>query len=149
MAEILFYHLEKMRLEQVLPGLLEKTLERGWQAVLRVSSQERVDQLDQHLWTYRDESFLPHSAAGDGATQPIWITQDDDLPNNPDILFLADGAKASKEELEGFQRCVTIFSGHDEGAVNEARAFWKEAKAGGFDVTYWKQSEQGKWEKQG
>ncbi len=148
MTEVLFYHLERGAMEDVLPGLLEKTLERGWRAVVRASSRERVEALDGYLWTYRDESFLPHAAAGDGAAQPVWLTDNEDVPNKADVLFLTDHAKAAAYGLGAFARCVTIFDGRDEEALAAARAFWKEAKAAGHDVAYWKQSPEGRWEKQ-
>lgn len=149
MTEILFYHLERASLESVLPGLLEKTLERGWKAVVRAGSRERVEALDGHLWTYRDDSFLPHAAGGvDPARQPVWLSDGEDVPNAADILFLVDGATVEPARLGGFVRCVTIFDGGDADAVSAARAFWKDAKAAGHDATYWKQSESGRWEKQ-
>ena len=61
MTEVLFYHLQNMSLENVLPPLLEKSLERGWRVVVQSTSQERADALDAHLWTYRDDLFLPHA----------------------------------------------------------------------------------------
>ena len=60
MTEILFYHLQRQPLEKVLPSLLEKSLERGWQAAIQAVSEERLQALDDGLWTYADESFLPH-----------------------------------------------------------------------------------------
>ncbi len=149
MTEILFYHLERASLESVLPGLLEKTLDRGWKAVVRAGSRARVEALDGHLWTYRDDSFLPHAAGGvDPARQPVWLTDGDDIPNAADILFLVDGAKAEPAALGRYVRCVTIFDGGDAEAVAAARRFWKDAKAAGNDATYWKQSDAGKWVKE-
>jgi len=152
MTEIFFYHLERARLEGVLPELLEKTLVKGWKAVVRAGSRERVEALDGHLWSYRDESFLPHGAGvGDDKAserQPVWLTDDEDTPNGADVLFLVDGATQIVDGLEKFVRCVTIFDGGDETAVADARIFWKAAKDVGHDVTYWKQSAQGRWEKQ-
>ena len=148
MTEILFYHLERGRLEDVLPGLLEKTLERGWKAVVRAGSRARVEALDNYLWTYREESFLPHAASGEGESQPVWLTDADDAPNKADVLFLTDNVTAEASALGAFTRCVTIFDGRDEDALKGARAFWKEAKAAGHDAAYWKQSPEGRWEKQ-
>lgn len=147
MTEILFYHLERASLESVLPGLLEKTLERNWKAVVRAGDRARVEALDELLWTYRDDAFLPHAAAGDGARQPIWLTDGEDAPNGADVLFLVDGAPVP-ETLTQFSRCVLIFDGRDEDALARARDFWKQAKAAGHDATYWKQSPAGRWEKQ-
>ena len=151
MLEILFYHLERASLESVLPGLLEKTLERGWKAVVRASSRERVEAIDGLLWTYREDSFLPHAAGGDPdftARQPIFVTDGAETPNRAEVLFLIDGASAERDELSSFVRCVTIFDGGDAAAVNEARAFWKRAKEAGDEATYWKQSDSGRWETQ-
>lgn len=149
MTEVLFYHLERASLESVLPGLLEKTLARGWKAVVRASSRERVEALDAHLWTYRDESFLPHGAGGDGAAQPVWLTDGDEAPNDPQILFCVDGAEAAVDDISPLERCVMIFDGNDEEAVARARAFWKAAAAASHETTYWKQASNGRWEKQG
>ncbi|HXI88312.1 MAG TPA: DNA polymerase III subunit chi, partial [Parvularculaceae bacterium] len=110
---------------------------------------ERVEALDGHLWTYRDDSFLPHAAGGTHSElQPVWLTDTEEVPNGADVLFLVDGAEADPEALSGFSRCVMIFDGADEGAVTKARGFWKAAADAGHDATYWKQSEAGRWEKQ-
>ena len=149
MTEVLFYHLERASLESVLPGLLEKTLERGWKAVVRCGSRETVSRLDEILWTYDDHSFLPHSAdLAAAAGQPVFLTDNADMPNGADLLFLVEGATAEASAIGSLLRCVTIFDGGDEKAVAAARAFWKDAKAAGHDATYWKQSPQGRFEKQ-
>lgn len=149
MTEALFYHLERATLETVLPGLLEKTLERGWKAVVRCGSRATVERLDEALWTYSEESFLPHSADRERAhAQPIFLTDGDEAPNGAGVLFLVDNAAADAGALQPFTRCVTIFDGRDETALAAAREFWKAVKAAGHEATYWKQSSQGRWEKQ-
>ncbi len=86
MTEVRFYHLIDQRLERVLPQLLELSLQRGWRVVVQASSDERVEALDAHLWTYRDDSFLPHGTARgpDAVDQPVLITANDGNPNNGD-----------------------------------------------------------------
>ena len=145
--EVLFYHLERQPLERVLPGLLEKSLERGWRAVVQASSPERVQMLNSLLWTYREESFLPHGSAKDGPAhrQPIYLTEGEDNPNGADIRFLVDGADLA--DLSGYVRVVYLFDGHDERAVQQAREQWSAAKASGCSVTYWQQGPRGGWEK--
>lgn len=150
MTEALFYHLERATLEGALPGLLDKTLERGWKAVVRCGSRAMVERLDEALWTYSEDSFLPHTADRERAeTQPVWLTDSGEVPNGANVIFLVDNAVADPATLAGFTRCVTIFDGGDEAALASARAFWKAIKAEGHDTTYWKQSPQGRWEKQG
>jgi DNA polymerase III subunit chi len=149
MTEVLFYHLEQQPLERVLPSLVERTLERGWRAVIQAGSEERLAALDTLLWTYKDESFLPHGTKkdGDAELQPVYLTAGDDNPNGASVRFLVDGAAAA--ELAGYARLVYLFDGHDPAAVEQARAEWKRAKAAGCAVTYWQQGENGRWEKKG
>ena len=151
MAEVLFYHLEHARLDDVLPGLLEKTLQRGWTAIVRAGTDETIKRLDEWLWTYRDDSFLPHGADPApevAARQPIWLTTTTERPNHADLLFVVDRAEFHMDEINEFQRCVLIFDGQDETALSGARAFWKSVKATRADATYWRQNQSGRWEKQ-
>jgi DNA polymerase-3 subunit chi len=147
MAELLFYHLTRRRLEQVLPELLEKTLQRGWKAVVKGGSEERIQQLNGDLWTYGRASFLPHGVKADGFAdkQPVYLTTVDERPNNADVLFLVDGADAV--EVSAYARVCDLFDGNDEVAVESARQRWKRAKDAGHTLTYWQQSETGGWVK--
>jgi DNA polymerase-3 subunit chi len=148
MAEVLFYHLEQRPLESVLPALLEKVIERGWKAVVEVGSEERAKSLDTILWTYRDDSFLPHGMAGDelDPEQPILLTTGGGNNNGANVRFFAD--RAVPQSTDGYDRVVYLFSGHDPDAVTEARIAWKTLSEGN-DVTYWQQDQNGRWAKKG
>jgi len=145
--EVLFYHLERQPLERVLPSLLEKTLERGWRAVVQTGSEERLQALDMALWTYRDDSFLPHGSLKDGHAdaQPVFLTVGDDTPNGAGVRFLVDGAELGS--FAGLARAVYLFDGNDPDMVQHARQEWKRAKEAGCAVTYWQQNAAGRWEK--
>ena len=149
MTEVLFYHLEHQPLERVLPSLVEKTLERGWRAVVQAGSEERVEALDALLWTYREESFLPHGTKRDGnaAAHPVYLTMLEENPNGATVRFLVDGAEAP--DLTAYARVVYMFEGRDAAAVAKAREQWRSAKAAGCEVTYRQQSAEGRWEKKG
>lgn len=148
MTEILFYHLHRQPIERVLPALLEKSLERGWCVVVQASSDERIDALDAHLWTYRDDSFLPHGTVKESepAAQPILLTTGDDNANGAQARFLIDGAPMPADAA-AYQRIVLLFDGDDQDAVAAARERWTDAKAKGFEATYWQPDEQGRWVK--
>ena len=151
MTETLFYHLERRSLEYVLPGLIEKSLARGWRAVIKTDSSERSDALDNLLWTYDDQSFLAHAQSGDGegARQPVLITVEDENPNSAQILFCIGGASpADWAGVSALTRVVMLFDGRDAAMLGQARSAWKDAKAAGHDVTYWKEAPSGKFEKQ-
>ena len=150
MTEVLFYHLHRQPIEKVLPSLLEKSLERGWRVIVQAASEERIEALDAHLWTYRDDGFLPHGTAKDGeaAAQPVLLTTSDDNPNGATVRFLIDGT-AVPADAQSYQRIVLLFDGEDEDAVAAARAGWQEAKAAGHEATYWQPDEQGRWKRVG
>jgi DNA polymerase-3 subunit chi len=147
LPEVLFYHLERAPLEAVLPTLLEKTLERGWRAVVQVGSPERLEALDEALWTFSADSFLPHGSARDGNAnmQPIYLTTGDDTPNGAGVRFIVDGADPAR--YEGCTRMVFVFDGNSPEAVAQARGQWKAAKAAGCAATYWQQDDSGRWGK--
>jgi DNA polymerase-3 subunit chi len=151
LTETLFYHLERRSLDDVLPGLIEKTLDRGWRAVIRTESSERADAIDTLLWTYNEQTFLAHAQSGDGdpQRQPVMITVEDENPNGANVLFCVGGAIPSWDAVKELTRVVLMFDGRDAEALDRARAAWKNARAAGHDVTYWKESASGKFEKQG
>jgi DNA polymerase-3 subunit chi len=147
LPEFSFYHLRNVGLDRALPRLLERVVERGMRAVVLAGSTERQEYLNSLLWTYDPDSFLAHGSAGDGnaAQQPIYLTTTEENPNGAKVLVLVDGGNVSFAGT--FDRCLDIFDGGDPAAVSAARERWRSAKAAGFDVTYWQQSEQGRWEK--
>ena len=149
MTEVLFYHLERRPLEAVLPSLLLKTLERGWRAVVQVGSDERLEHLNAHLWTFDDASFLPHGSPADGHAedQPIWLTTGPDNPNGAEVRFFVDGATTA--DFSGYARLVFMFDAADPDAMHSARETWRSAQAAGMETTYWRQDESGRWGKQG
>jgi len=152
MSEVLFYHLERRSLDDVLPGLIERTIDRGWRAVIRPESAERAQAIDNLLWTWSEESFLPHAQWGDGdpAKQPVLIAVEEGNPNGAEVLFLVGGTvpRSWQGETAEFARIVVLFDGRDEFALSGARAAWTAARLGGHEATYWRQSAAGRWEKQ-
>ena len=147
MTEILFYHLTESTLEAALPPLLEKSLERGWRAVVQTGSEERRDALDTHLWVFREQSFIGHGTDQEkhAEYQPVLLTTSDVNLNGAQIRFLVDNAEPPA--LGDYDRAVFMFDGHDPAQVEAARSHWKTAKASGHDVTYWQQTPQGRWER--
>lgn len=146
MTDVLFYHLTDSKLEEALPSLLEKSVERGWKVVVQTRAEARRDFLDAHLWTFRDDSFLPHGTdAGEMAdAQPVLITVQDGNANGATVRFIVDGAEPPP--LDPYERVVFIFDGYDTEQLEGARAQWKQLKGAGHALTYWQQQE-GRWVK--
>ena len=144
-CDVWFYHLERSGLDAVLPELLEKTLARGWKALVRSSQRARVDHLDGWLWSYRDDSFLAHGTDDEpmAERQPVLITAGADNLNDADVLFLIDGAEAG--DVSPYERCILLFDGRDADALAEARRRWSAFKNAGHKVSYWRQGETSGW----
>lgn len=149
MSQVDFYHLQNQTLENVLPKLLEKAYSTGKKIKIKIGNDERVEFINAALWTYDDQSFLPHGSKKDGFAedQPIWLSTGDDNPNNAEFLFLVDGAQIAIDDASKFERIFNIFDGNVPAAVEQARTFWKELKQAAHSINYWQQDGSGKWNK--
>ena len=147
MSEVRFYHLERRRVDQALPDLLERALKEGRRVVVRAASDEMVAALNERLWTYDDASFLPHGAAGDGdpMTQPIFLTSEAGNSNAATMLVRLSGAEAAESD-GAFDFVVLMFDGRDEAALAHARGEWRRLKDQGRTISYWRESDEGGWE---
>jgi len=133
-----------------LPGLVERSLARNWRVVLQFASATCLEMLDTKLWTFSDESFIPHGSEMDefASLQPVFLTLDAKAnPNKAQIRFCLEGAWPA--DFSSLQRLVVMFDGNDVEQLETARTQWKKFKAQGGDVTYWQQNATGSWEKQG
>src|SRR5258708_36578009 len=137
MTEIVFYPLQRQPIERVLPAMLEKSLERGWRVIVQASSDERIDALDAHLWTYRDDGFLAHGTyrENEAAMQPVLLTVHDHNPNSATVRFLIDGVGVPADAAS-YQRIVLMFDGEDDEAVTAPRVQSTQAKTPSFEATY-------------
>jgi len=147
MTKINFYHLQKKTVNEALPEILNKALERNLRIIIKVDSKDEVADIDKNLWTYSDESFIPHGCKKNGMAedQPIWITDKDENPNNATMLAIIDSAESSL--IDSMEICCEIFDGNNDEVVAKSRTRWKEYKERNFELAYFQQDEQGKWQK--
>ncbi len=143
-----FYHLEKSPVERALPQLLERVLQAGHRAVVLASSPERVEAFAGVLWTYNPNSWLPHGTAKDGspAEHPVWLTDNDENPNQANMLVLTEGMVSAN--LPDYERCLDLFDGTNPEATAAARERWSAAKSAGHELHYWQQTPSG-WQEKG
>jgi DNA polymerase-3 subunit chi len=146
MTEIRFYHLLKTPEAQALPQIAMKAWQAGARVVVKASDTAHVNTLNDALWTYKADSFLPHGTGqdGDASKQPVYLTAGDDNPNGAKTLILATGC--THDNVQAYDLCCAMLDGHNEAQITEARTRWKEYRHAGHSVSYWQQTDQG-WEK--
>lgn len=141
-----FYHLEASTLEGVVPGLLEKTLQKGWRALVKLPT-DKLAQMDELLWTFRDDSFLPHGREDEPQSdlQPILLTATLDSAQGFDAVFLIDGAEIA--DMTGVSRVMVMINGRSQDDIQRERGRWKTLKAEDASLAYYQQDDRGRWEK--
>jgi DNA polymerase-3 subunit chi len=141
-AEWWFYHIEHSSLDAAIAPLLEKCLERKWRAVV-VGKIETIDRLDRTLWTWREDSFLPHGRARmDAAKQPVLLSTEAAPVNGAKVALLLDGMDCDPAL---FERCMVVFDGGDEASRAKARQQYKTASDAGAVARYFQQERNGGW----
>ena len=147
--EYWFYHLEASALEDVLPGLLEKVRERGWTALVKLggASEQRLAELDQYLWTFKDASFLPHGRDDQPLAdeQPILLSATTDAAGGKDCVLLIDGAEVA--DMTGVTRAIVMINGRNSDDVTRERMRWKQLSDRDASLAYFQQDERGSWVK--
>lgn len=149
MTDIRFYHMEQATLDQALPAITMKAFQSGKRVMIRVPDKKEASRLNDLLWTFHPNVFLPHGAEGDkhAVNQPIWITSEDENENSAEILILTHGC--TYDDISDFVMCCEMLDGRVESQIKEARVRWKSYKEADHDLTYWQQDEKGQWGKKG
>lgn len=145
MAEIHFYHLTSTPLERALPKLLEKAVQGGFKSIVLMDSEDKVEWMNNVLWTYDQNAFLPHGSAkdGNGELQPVYITASEENPNQANLLVITDGSELELDD--SVKRVIDIFDGNDAGLATKAASRSKKYKEAGHIVEYRQQTAGGSW----
>ena len=144
MTEIRFYHMEQSTLDQALPVIASKAFQSGKPILIKGPDKKEVKRLDDLLWTFNPQSFLPHGI-DNAKNQPILISVDDDNKNDARILILTHGC--THGDVTQFDLVCEMLDGRVDTQISGARKRWKEYKQAEHALTYWQQDENGKWNK--
>jgi DNA polymerase-3 subunit chi len=146
MADIRFYHLQRTSEDAALPQIALKAWQAGHKVVIKAANEEAVERLNNALWTFKPDVFLPHGSKDDGHAdrQPVWLTHGDDNPNGAKALILGTGTTSDK--VETYDLSCIMLDGNDALQVDAGRALWKVYKDAGHSLSYWQQGDKG-WEK--
>ncbi|MFT7144549.1 MAG: DNA polymerase-3 subunit chi [Alphaproteobacteria bacterium] len=148
MTEVSFYQVmdsTPASVDATLPSLLNKVLKTGKNVIVKCTNADRMERLDDSLWSFKADSFMAHGTENDDfeAKQPIYLTTGDENPNGADILILLSGASA--DDFSSYDRVLDMFEASDVQKTN-ARKRWKDLADKGYPLQYFA-FEDGKWGK--
>lgn len=145
--QVQFYHLTASDYDRALAPLAQKALQANYRLHIKLDSKEAVKKLDDWLWNYHQDSFLPHGTEGDGNEKehPILLSTQMDRKNDANIMVITDGSYV-EENTDKVERILDLFDGNDETTVQAARDRWRRYKESGYELTYWQQ-QNGGWKK--
>ena len=150
--EVSFYHLTRQPLPIAASRLVGLARARGMKVGIACQTTEFLQGLSDALWKHtQDYWFLGHCHPASGVSdqqarlQKVWLTQTNELPNQPEILLLCENRQLEGIALNGVQRVLDIFDGKDELALTQARARFRLARSNGSTVNYYAQKESGSW----
>lgn len=142
--EIRFYHLQTQGVAQAMPALAARAYEGGKRLALRLRDPAELKAVDDALWIFNPNSFIPHGASGAPADHPVWLQIGTANENTAETLITS---VVDDTIYEGFSLICVMFEGRDETALAAARERWKALKDSGAELTYWQQTPQGGWER--
>jgi len=120
--------------------------------LFRSLEDDKIDTLNAQLWSYRADSFLAHGVEGGDeaaramdARQPVLLGRSGDMVNTPQCYLSV--SPVAMPDVSAMERCLIVFEDRDDEHLGWARATWKRLKGEGASLAYWKQNEQGRWER--
>ena len=111
--------------------LCEKALSLGQSIHIHTETESDLHQLDQTLWNFRSDSFVPHAILGTDIKSPVSIACGQ-LPTDPVDLFINLGLTAP-EGCESASRCIEIVI-QTETVLAATRQSWAMRKAAGWEL---------------
>ena len=135
-TNVLFHHFESIERKDFLVYVC-KLIEKGYKQninpiFIKTNTQKQAEELDKILWTFRQESYVPHALVDkDNNTQPVqigWV--DNEIEDAEAIINLSDGMPDTSNHLKKIHEIIENIDEKKE----KARERWKKYKSIGFNI---------------
>jgi len=145
LSEIFFYKLKNSSSEIFLTSLIERSLENNWNSVVLLDNIERMEEINDFLWSYKDTSFLPHGSQNDKNSElhRVYLTCEEENPNDSDVIFSIDGLLI--KNINSWQRCIYIFNEQNLKVVDQFNTYKKNIDQSQHSIKSFEQDTNGKW----
>ena len=113
--------------------LLEKAYMRGHRIFVYCNNQSHAEKLDELLWTFKDDSFIPHNLQGEGPEPPPPVQigyQQEPRGFNDILLNMADEIPSFYTR---FKRIIELVA-NDETSKELSRVHYREYRSKKCDL---------------
>lgn len=136
MPKIDFYILDTPSAQQRLLftcRLLEKAYRNKNRVYVHADNQEQAHEIDELLWTFKDDSFVPHNLYGEGPEPPPAIQIGfDSVPQKQNDLLINLNT-VIPDFYTQFARVIEIISS-DTTIQTTGREHYRQYRSAGFDI---------------
>ena len=147
MTQIIFYSTAPLQVEKTLFALLEKSLEKGNKSLLLFKDKEKCLSINEQLWTYKQNSFLPHISEDDqiydNIDVPVYLSTKNENPFKAELLFSIDGFLP--DNIDHFERVIIIIDVNDELLNEKYKNYYLDINKNFEDIVFYKSEDNGKW----
>jgi len=146
-TQIIFYSSAPLQVENTLFTLIEKSLEKGYKSLLLFLDKEKCSEIDEKLWTYKQNSFLPHLSEDEEISNeidiPIYLTTKNENPYEAELLFSIDGS--IPDNINNLERLIIIIDANDKILLEKYKKYYLDINKKFEDIVFYKSDDDGKW----
>ncbi|MDC3108146.1 DNA polymerase III subunit chi [Paracoccaceae bacterium] len=134
-----FYNVYQRDVVADIAWLTENIFKKNNKIVIFCTDQETAEVVNDFLWSYRDDSFIPHSIKKNGGSSlcPILVATDLNEVYEHNVLLALNGALIKEKDWQGFAKIYYFFDDQDIKEKDNARFMWKSFSSLDIDCKYW------------
>ena len=139
LEKVYFYNSSQRDILADIAVLAEKLFLKNEGILIFCTDQETVSVVDNFLWAYREDSFIPHSINNNEETSghSILITTSIDERYEQDILLVLNGGLIREKDWQKFTKIYYFFDDQDNEEKEIARSMWKSFSSLNAECKYW------------
>ena len=141
-----FYNCSHRNIVADISWLTEKLYKERDSILICCKDQETVEVIDDFLWRYKEDGFIPHSIEKKerSSIYPVLITTDIDEEHKHNVLLALSGVLIEEKNWQKFTKAYYFFDDQEIQEKENARLMWKTLSVLDVVRKYWVNKEN-KW----
>lgn len=123
-GSVFFIELTVSNKHKYICDITEILLGQGKRVNIFTANEKDANLIDQLLWTFRQDSFIPHARSESAEDEPVVIYSSPEIERNADTLVLFDPIEHHK--INGYQYIIDFAELYDEKRLQASRQRFKE-----------------------